>query len=384
MSLALIDQVRALSARIGALAPRIEQDRALPDDLLADLTALGLFRLAAPARSGGVETDPLTMFEVYEELARADGSVGWSTMIGAATGIVLGYLDDTTAAELLADPRLLVAGVAAPSGRATVVPGGHRVRGRWSFASASRHATHLVGGCVVLDGTGSVVTGPGGAPQVRHVLVPVVDVTIHDNWDVVGLAGTGSHDFEAVEVFVPEAYSFSIFGPARQDRPLYRFPLFGLLAFGVGAVALGIARAALDEFARLTAEKRDPLTGQPIAGKTAIQATLAEAEAVLGGGRAYLVGEIAECWRLVSAGEPVSVGRRARLRLAAGYAASSAARAVDLAYHASGGASVRMASPLQRCFRDVHVATQHALVGPDVRELAGAVLLDQPAITVRL
>lgn len=383
MSLELIDQVRAVSGRIGALAPRIEHDRALPVDLVADLTALGLFRLAAPRRSGGVEADPLTMFEIFEELARADGSVGWSTMIGAATGVVLGYLAESTAAELLADPRFLVAGVAAPSGRATVVPGGYRVRGRWSFASASRHATHLVGGCVVVDETGPV-TGPGGMPQARHVLMPAADLTIHDNWDVVGLAGTASHDFEAVDVHVPEAYSFSIFGPARQDRPLYRFPLFGLLAFGVGAVALGIARAALDEFARLAAEKRDPLTGQPIAGKPAIRATLAEAEAILGGGRAYLVGEIAECWRLASAGETVPVERRARLRLAVAYATRSAARAVDLVYEAGGGASVRMASPLQRCFRDVHVATQHALVSPDVRELVGGVLLDQAVVTVRL
>ncbi|RKR88476.1 alkylation response protein AidB-like acyl-CoA dehydrogenase [Micromonospora pisi] len=383
MSLALIDQVRALSVRIRALAPGIERDRGLPEDLVDDLTGLGLFRLAAPNAAGGVEADPLTMFEVFEELGRADGSVGWCTMIGAATGATLGYLDEPVAAKLLADPRFLIAGVAAPSGRATMVPGGYRVRGRWSFASASRHSTHLVGGCVVFDGD-TPAPGPGGMPQVRHVIMPAADLSIHDNWDVVGLAGTGSHDIEAVDVFVPDAYSFSLFGPPRQDRPLYRFPVFGLLAFGIGAVALGIARAALDEFARLAGEKRDPLTGQPVAGKPMIQAGLAEAEAILGAGRAYLLGEIADCWRRVSAGEVVPVEQRARLRLAIAYATRSAAHAVDLVYHAGGGASIRASSPLQRCFRDVHVATQHALVSQDVRELVGAVLLDQPVVTVRL
>ncbi|MFI6762900.1 acyl-CoA dehydrogenase family protein [Micromonospora sp. NPDC050417] len=383
MPTGLIDDVRARSARIRALAPQIERDRAMPEDLVDDLIGLGLLRLAAPGAAGGVEADPLTMFEVFEELGRADGSVGWCTMIGAATGVTLGYLDETTAAKLLADPRFLIAGVAAPSGRATIVPGGYRVRGRWSFASASRHATHLVGGCVVLDETGPV-TGPGGMPQVRHVVMPAADLTIHDNWDVVGLAGTGSHDIEAVDVFVPDAYSFSIFGPARQDRPLYRFPVFGLLAFGIGAVALGIARAALDEFARVAGEKHDPLTGQPAAGKPMIRATLAEAEGILGAGRAYLVGEIANCWRRAAAGEVVPVEQRARLRLAIAYATRSAAHAVDLVYHGGGAASIRSSSPLQRCFRDVHVATQHALVGPEVRELVGGVLLDQPVVTVRL
>ncbi|WP_329104279.1 acyl-CoA dehydrogenase family protein [Micromonospora sp. NBC_01699] len=383
MSPVLIDEVRALSTRIRALAPQIEHDRALPEELVSELVGLGLFRLAAPQGIGGGETDPLAMFEIFEELGRADGSVGWCTMIAAATGITLGYLDEPTAAELLADPRFLIAGVAAPSGRATIVPGGYRVRGRWSFASGSRHSTHLVGGCVVVNEAGPV-PGPGGMPQVRHVIMPAAEVTVHDNWDVVGLAGTGSHDIEAVDLFVPEAYAFSIFGPARLDRPLYRFPVFGLLAFGIGAVALGIARAALDEFARLAGDKRDPLTGQPLAAKPMSRTVLAEAEAILGGGRAYLVGEIAECWRLVSAGEAVSVGRRARLRLAVAQATRSAAQAVDLVYHAGGGASVRLASPLQRCFRDVHVATQHAMVGPDLFETVGGVLLDQPVPTVRL
>ncbi|WP_326562644.1 acyl-CoA dehydrogenase family protein [Micromonospora sp. NBC_01796] len=383
MAQALIDEVRALSARIAALAPQIEHDRTMPEELVSELAGLGLFRLAAPQKVGGIEADPLTMFEIFEELGRADGSVGWCTMIAGATGFTLGHLDESTATELLTDPRFLVTGVAAPSGRATTVPDGYRVRGRWSFASGSRQATHLVGGCLVYDGD-ELVTGPGGVPQILHVIMPAAEVTVHDNWDVVGLSGTGSHDIEAVDVFVPSAYTFSIFGPAREDRPLYRFPVFGLLSFGIGAVALGIGRAALDEFGRLMGEKRDALTGQPMAGKPMSRVVLAEAEGILGSGRAYLVSEIAECWRLVSAGEVVPVDRRARLRLAVAHAAGSAARAVDLVYHAGGGNSVRLASPLQRCFRDVHVATQHAMVNLDVLETVGGVLLDQPVSTVRL
>lgn len=378
-----LDDIRALTPAIRALAPDIERAREVPDHLIAQLSELGVFRLAVPRSAGGLEADPATMLAAFEELGRADGSVGWCAMIGAATGVTVGRLDDATAARLLAEPRFMIAGVAAPTGRATVVPGGYRVTGRWSFASGSRQASHLVGGCVVVDGDGPVA-GPGGVPQVRHVIFPADAVTVHDTWSVSGLCGTGSHDIEATDVPVAGTDTFSLFEPARQAGPLYAFPVLGLLAFGIGAVALGIARAAGEEFARLAAQKRSPMTGEPLAAKPSAQAAAARAESLRAAGLAYLAAEMDGCWRLVSAGEGVPPERRASLRLAVAHAAGNAAQAVDLLYHAAGGTSVYAASPLQRCFRDVHVATQHAMVNDDVRESVGAVLLGQQSATARL
>ncbi|GAB3863344.1 acyl-CoA dehydrogenase family protein [Dactylosporangium cerinum] len=111
----ILDEVRALTPAIRAAAEQIERDRSLPEDLVQHLAGLGVFRLAAPRTAGGGEADPITMFEIFEELGHADGSAGWCAMIGAATGIALGRLADSTATELLADPRFLIAGVAAPS-----------------------------------------------------------------------------------------------------------------------------------------------------------------------------------------------------------------------------------------------------------------------------
>jgi alkylation response protein AidB-like acyl-CoA dehydrogenase len=368
MPLPLIDDLRRLTPEIRALAPRIEQDREVPAQLIDRLCALGVFRLTVPRAVGGLEVEPGDLVEVCEELGRADGSVGWCAMIGAATGIALGYLPRNAAAELLAGPRFLIAGVAAPLGRAVPVDGGLRITGRWAFASACRQATWLVGGVLVADGT--------QPPYPRLAVMAPGDLTIHDTWDVAGLRGTGSHDIEAVEVFVPDARVFSLAAAPVQPGPLYAFPPLGLLALGIGAVSLGIARAAIADFAELARAKRNPVTGEPIAAKPAVRAAIAEAESLRAAGLAYLRTEVAATG--------ADADRRARLRLAVLTATRNAARAVDLAYQAAGGSAVYAASPLQRHFRDVHVATQHAMVSTDVLETAGAVLLGESVNTARL
>jgi alkylation response protein AidB-like acyl-CoA dehydrogenase len=380
----LVESVAALTDQVRADAATIEEAGRLPDPLVGRLAELGVFRLAAPRSAGGLEADPATLCTVVHDLARADGSVGWCAMIAAATSVALGHLDEPVAAGLLADPGFLVAGVAAPLGRARPVPGGYRLTGRWPFASASRHATWLVLGALLVGDAGPL-TDPTGRPVVRHLVVPAAEVLTHDTWQVAGLRATGSDDVEVRDAFVPEDRSFSLFEPAppRPD-PLYAFPVVGFLSIGVGAAALGIARAALDEIGQLAREKPIPGQGGTIAGRPAVRTAVARAEALLGGGTALLHAAVDECWRTVLAGDPVSLAQRARLRLAVAHAAESAAAAVDLAYRAGGGTSVYARSPLQRHFRDVHVATQHAMVSPEVVELAGAVLLGQQVDPTRL
>ncbi|MEU7909187.1 acyl-CoA dehydrogenase family protein [Actinoplanes sp. NPDC049118] len=368
MPLTLLDDIRRLTPEIRALAPRIEQDREVPAHLIDRLCELGVFRLTAPRAAGGLEAEPADLVEVCEELGRADGSVGWCAMIGAATGIALGHLPGDTAAVLLADPRFLIAGVAAPMGRAVPVDGGQRITGRWPFASACRQATWLVGGVLVTDGT--------NPPYARLAVMAPGDLKIHDTWDVSGLRGTGSHDIEAVDVFVPDARVFSLASPPVQPGPLYRFPPLAMLALGIGAVSLGIARAAIADFAELARGKLNPVTGETIAAKPSVRAAVAEAESLRAAGLAYLRGEVAATG--------TDAERRARLRLAVLTATRNAARAVDLVYQAAGGSAVYAASPLQRHFRDVHVATQHAMVNTDVLETAGAVLLGESVNTARL
>jgi alkylation response protein AidB-like acyl-CoA dehydrogenase len=290
-------------------------------------------------------------------------------MIGATSGVVAAYLPDAVAREIYDDPRAITGGVFAPRGTALGEGQGFRVSGRWPFASGSEHCSWLMGGCLVRD---------DGPPRARMMLFPASDVRILDTWTVAGLCGTGSHDMTVENVLVPAERSVSLTDDVpRAPGSLYAFPVFGLLALGIAAVALGIARAAIDELVHLARAKSPQGSKRTLAERAMVQTQVAEAEALVRSGRAFLADAIAQAW---SAAESASARvlaptDRALLRLAATHATTNAARATDLMYGAGGGTSIYATSPLQRCFRDVHVATQHVMVAGATLELTGRVLL---------
>jgi len=373
----VIDVVRALAPDIQAEADRIERDRRLPLALVRTLARAGVFRLCVPRALGGEEADPATLIAVLEELAHADGSTGWCAMIGATSGLVSAYLPDAEARAIYGtSPDVVTGGVFAPTGSAVRENAHYRVSGRWRFASGCQHCDWLMGGCLVHD---------DGPPRARMVLFPATDAEIIDTWTVSGLRGTGSHDIAVRELRVPTSRSVSI----THDRPLapgalYAFPLFGLLALGIAAVALGIARRALDEILTLAGAKTPTGGRRTLAERSTVQAQLAEAVATLGGGRALVRAVAEECWTAARADGVIDVPLRARLRLAATHATTAAARVVDVAYTVGGGTAVYADSPLQRAFRDVHVVTQHMMVAPATWELCGRVLLGLDTDTTTL
>jgi len=371
----ILRDVCALAPRIAAAADTIERERRLPPDLVQALVATRVFRMCIPAALGGAEVPPATMVRVLETIARADGSAGWSAMIGATSGVAGAYLAPEVAREIYAPPAAITGGAFAPQGRAKVVDGGYRVGGRWPFASGCEHCTWLMGGCVIFDGDG-IRRLPSGAPDARLMLFPPGEARILDTWTVAGLRGTGSHDIVVEDRFVPAARSFSLVTDRPHHRgPLYAFPVFGLLALGIVSVALGIARAAIDALVALAGAKTPTHSRRVLAERATVQVHVAEAEALFAAARAFVFDAIDEAWTRAQAEGDIELRHRVRLRLAATHATISAARAVDLMYNAGGGTVVYASSPLQRHFRDIHVATQHTLVAPATLELAGRVLL---------
>jgi alkylation response protein AidB-like acyl-CoA dehydrogenase len=364
----VIDAVLPILPRIRAAGDEIEAGRRVPVALVHALADAGVFRLCVPRKLGGLEAHPSVLVNVLETIAAADGSAGWCAMIGATSGVVSAYLPDAAAHEIYgADPRIVTGGVFAPRGTAAPEGDGYRVSGRWPFASGSEHCGWLMGGCLVRG---------AGPPQARMMLFPATDARIVDTWNVAGLRGTGSHDLTVEGVFVPADRSVSLMTDRpRVAGPLYAFPVFGLLAIGIAAVALGIARAAIDELIRLAREKAPQGSKRTLSERGVVQAEIAQAEALVRSGRAFLHETIERAWTAAGLDGTITTADRASLRLAATHATTSAAKATDFAYNAGGGTSIYASSPLQRCFRDVHVATQHAMVASSTLELTGRILL---------
>ncbi len=356
-------------------AADIEACRRMPKDLAARMAGAGLFRALVPTRYGGGQVHPREFFDAVMTTAEADGSVGWCHMIAASTGLLAATLaDDPARAMFAADPNAIVTGVTAANGRAQMVPGGVRVSGRWSFGSASQVSQWICGGSVLVENGEPRRTAQGG----KEVILPFFearDVEIHDSWHTSGLCGTGSNDIEVRDAFVPEGRWVALGAPPRLDAALYRFPFFGLLALGVSAVSLGIARNAIGAFVELAGGKRPSGSRRTLAQRGSTQHDLARAEALVASGRALTLEAIDRAWQQAERLDRLDTEVKGQLRLAATNNAWSAAEAVDLLYHAAGGTSIYRSNVLQRCFRDAHVATQHIMVARPTYEVVGRVML---------
>ena len=366
-----IDFVPILRAR----SESIERERRVPLALAEEMARAGLFRMLVPEVLGGLEVHPNVFVDVLATLGRGDGAAAWCVMTGSTTSLVAAYLPKESAAAIWKDdPDVVMAGVFAPMGRARAVDGGYRLTGRWPFASGSENASWRLGGGLVMADDGPRKL-PSGQPEIRSFFFRAEESVIHDTWHTAGLCGTGSHDMEVEDVFVPTEHTACVLADApAYEGPLYRFPIFGLLAAGVAAVGLGIARAAVDDLVALAQKKKSFGGKRGMAELELVQVEVARAEGELRAGQALLRQTCDEVWDAATAAE-LSLSDRASLRLAATQATRAAVRSVDAMYQAGGGTSLYRTSPLQRHLRDVHTVTQHIMVSPATMKTVGRVLL---------
>ncbi len=374
----VLDELNTVLPAIAGRADEIERARQLPTDIAATLIGTGVFKLCVPAALGGKEAHPLVLLRAIEAASIADGSTGWNVMIGATSGTTSAYLAPDAARLIHGPADAVTGGIFAPRGKAVRDGESWRVTGHWQWASGNSHSGWMKAGCVAWE-EGRPRMVREGVPEVLTIYLPRDRITFDDNWHTSGLCGTGSCDMRVEDLVVPAAHAVSLTRDRpRIDGPLYRFPVFGLLAMGCGAVALGIARGAIEDLRTLAGAKVPTLSRRPLGERTGTQSELARAEALVRSARAFMVEAIDAAWAQAERGSDIGVDERMALRLASTSATESATRAVDLCYTLAGGTSVYRTSTLQRRFRDVHVVTQHMMVAPPSYELAGRVLVGLP------
>ncbi len=378
----VLDRLEAAAAAASDRSGEIEDLGALPGDVVESLIDSGVFRLWVPKKYGGLQADIQTVLHAIERASYHDGAVGWCVMIGCTTSLNSGHLPEGYAEEIYGDPRGVTGGFGRPAGTGVVTEdGGLRVSGRWAWGSGSSHCTWVGGGVRVVDDEGQSAALPGGG-RAPFVYFRKDEVELLDTWQVSGLKGTGSTDYVVDDVVVPDGRWVSMTGEDPVvDGPLYRFSLLGALAVGVASVTLGLASRAVDELVALGSKVPDA-SRRTLAERATVQADLAQADANVRSARAFVSETVAGCWESAEAGEIADEHRRL-LRLAANNAVERSAAAVDLCYRAGGGTAVYRTSPLQRIFRDVHVATQHAMTAPRMMEPLGRMLFGLPTSTAQ-
>lgn len=376
----LLDTVHRIEPVIRAHAADAERDRHLSDAAAEAMRKSRLFQLWRPRVLGGLEVDPMTGFRVVEEISRIDSAAGWNLQLSCAVDALGAWLPDEGAKEIFGDPDTTLAGSFFPPRRAVAVDGGFRVTGTTPFVSGAHQAKWYLGLANIYDGDAPRL-GEHGAPITLMTMCPAREAVLIDNWQTMGMRGTGSHDISMKNVFVP-SHRIAVLAPYEQPGsayggPLYKFTVWVAISV-LAPVPLGIARAALDELLALATKKTPSYLAKPLADRSSVQAVVGEAEARLGAARAYLYEALKEVWDKALQGHLIDMSGKMKLQLAATHAVVEAARVVDLVHSAAGTTAIREEHSLQRHFRDVHTITQHAFVSASRYESGGQYFLGVP------
>jgi len=361
----LAERAKALVPLIDANAEYADEHGELAPAVVEAFHRDGLFTMWVPEKLGGSELSPLESLDVLAITSYADASAGWVQMASCLSiGTGAAYLGDSAIAEMFTgDTYPVIAGQGTRPGSATPTEGGYLVSGSWSFASGLKHGSHIHT-LAIIETTG----------EPRIFVVPVEKAELlWDSWDVMGLRGTGSIDYNIDAVFVPEDYChFAFTTEPKRGGDLYRIGIIAFAEICHSGWAIGVGRRLLDELAELTRAK----SGRPGAqvDSDAFQRGFAEAEAKYRAARALVYEAWTEATEAISAGAPLSLRQNTLIRLALGHITASLLEVANFVYLASGTTGLRRGT-IQRLVRDVHAGTQHVTSGPGMWQACGQELL---------
>ncbi|MBU6526993.1 acyl-CoA dehydrogenase family protein [Methylocystis sp. MJC1] len=372
----LLDAVRRIEPILRENAAAAERDRRLSPQAAAAMREQGLYRLWRPKALGGLEADPMTGFRVIEELGRIDSAASWNLQVSIAHDLFGPWFPDAAAREIFGGDAIVVGGQQ-PARRAVPVTGGYLLSGSTPFVSGAHQATAFLGYANTIE-IGDMRRNADDAPETLLVAFSARDAKIVENWNVFGMRGTGSHDVDVVDAFIPAHWAVP-WEPLRKPGSAYEGPLYRLTVWPAIAAltppALGIARAAIDEAIALITKKTPAFGAKKLEDNGVVQSQLARAEARLSAGRAFFYEAFEEAYGEAVAARPIDTKLKGKLQLATTHAMLEAAAAVDIVHEIIGASGVREEFGFARHFRDIHVITQHGFINAAKLQPVGQIML---------
>ena len=362
-----VQRAQALESLVRLHADESEQNRRLSKEVAMAFAENGLYRIGAPKTYSGEESDPITQIETIETISRFDGSAGWNLMIGVETfGLMAPGFSNCK--NLIEDPMVVMCGSTAAVGTAEKVDGGYRVNGVWQFVSGCHNAS-------LFSATVNIVVKGERGKERYAAIIQLPDFEILDTWYVGGMRGSGSHDVQVKDVWIPDNHLLPPIGGAKSDQPLMRFPLGARLAYNKVAVSLGLARAGLAAFVQLAEGKMPRFSSRSLQERPSAHRAIAEAEVRVLSSRALVMELVEELWQQVLNEKHITTRQRAIFQIACSDAVKGCVEAVDMVSDAAGTSANFQSNPLERICRDVRIVRQHVTVAGHHIEDGGRALL---------
>ena len=367
----LDDAALAIAMEAQQIVGSTDAERRLPDSMFQSIATSGLFRQLVPRQLGGPDRSPLEWFRCGMALATFDSSLAWVVTQGAGE---LGWLtvggDPSWAADVLEDPLAASASTVAGLGNALIDGDDAVMTGRWGFDTGCQGATWIGGLALMVDPKGS-----SEELDLRICWVPAARATIIEDWDTLGLRGTGSHSIaidaqrlSAAWTVNPSAPTANEYGPHRVIVGNGNWPIH----FSVAAVQLGTARRALDLVRPMLESKSGHVSGIRLIERGWVQQRLTALEGLWMAAVASAERELESMWAEAVATGELSFNQRVRNATAASTANTLAVQVVDGVCELAGASISSAASPIGRCLRDVQTLRGHVSTCIEVMELCTA------------
>ena len=333
-------------------------DDPVPRATVDALVEADLHAVMSPKDVGGGELSLVDAIDVFTEVARADGSAGWCLMANAATISFFGsWAADDFSQQLFAEGVPLAAGQFAPNGTAVADGDGWLVQGDYQFGSGVNHSTWIGGGVMAEP-------ADGGDAKYLFMLMPVDEVEMRGNWDVLGLVSTASWDYAVRDVHVPDGATFEFFAPVRhRGGPVYDLGVLCLTAAGHAGFAAGVGRRVLDELQAVAMTKHRMGAATPLHESERFLHELASLESRFRSAMAWMRDTFVAAERTVADGGAADPAEINATRQSTVFLTQEVADIARQAYLLAGTTALRDGA-LQRCFRDIHAGSQHFFAGP--------------------
>lgn len=381
-----LQRVGQMKDIIAAGGDGAQEIRRLPDDCVSALIDEGFFRFTLPRELGGEDATTIETIEVLEALSAIDASVGWNVMLGSEiNAMAAGGMHKALAKEIyLGNPRVVMCGGGGPGS----VParaekqsdGSFKVWGKSTFISGCYSSEWCFMPAPEVEPGQDVTQADPTTTRMRFMHRSQWEIL--DTWDVAGLRGSGSNTVKADGAIVrPEHADVDLVSfPAHYDNPVFRIPTPLRLSYNKVAIALGVARGALDAFVDLAHNKVPMLSPSKLMDRPIAQIRIAEGEGKYRAARAYVMEAMAEVEDELNAGaEAPGALTTQNARLACTYAANACMEVVDSIHNAAGTSASYMANPLERKLRDAHGCATHRWVAhPLFQDLGSIILGNEP------
>lgn len=338
-------------------APEAEKLGQLHPAQLELVYAQQWFNLLSPAVYGGKQTPLPQLVKLEEALSWADGSLGWVVTLCCGAGWFGGFIDEAVAMEIYSDPKACLAGSGAATGTAFINGDGYIINGSWKYASGVHHATHITVNCSIIENNEAVLN-PDGSPLILPFVLNRQDVQLQSGWKYMGMIATGSDAYSVTDLYVNKSRCFRIEPDAAIiNAELYQYPFLQLAEATLAANLSGMAIHFMDLCVRAFANKATNLRRVNETNIVVMNDALLSATALLNQARTAFFGAVDASWQ-----QPENAVLLAGVSYTSRVLAKIARECVDDLYPYCGLLAASPDTEINRVWRDLHTASQHALL----------------------